>query len=263
MIVTQVGKLIKVFGDCIIGSDLHIPEHDIGCVKEWISEGKRTNIRSLIINGDAWDMIKFSKHGEASEQSWKKLKKVSKEVFKEIFSWFNQVVITMGNHDEWLKFITRKQLSMEDFVELCIEKPPWVELWYTDWDFCILNDNIRVCHSKNYSRRPHQAPELLGKKYRMSCIQAHDHMCAYKSVTKNGKTRYYINMGCALDYDKAEYEMGSSTLYGNWGKGFVVVMDGTPRVITHENMISFKSYKEVVEGTENGYCMIQWERSDR
>ncbi len=263
MQVTQKGKLIKCFGDTVVGSDLHIPEHDPSMVRNWIIEGQRTNIRSLIIDGDAWDMIKFSKHGEASEQSWKKLKSVSKQVFHQLFQWFNQVIICMGNHDEWLKFVTRKQLTMEDFVELCIEKPPWVELYYTDWDFVILNDNIRICHSKNYSRKPHQAPELLGKKYRMSCIQAHDHMAAFKSVTKNGKTRYYINMGCSLDYDKAEYEMGSSTLYGNWGKAFVAVEGGVPRVVTNEKMVSYKHYFEEVDGIQNGYQMIQWERSDR
>jgi len=263
MKVNQQGKLIRCYGDCIVVSDFHIPEHDDSMIEDIIKAGMHYNTKSLIINGDIWDFIKFSKYGEGKNQDWKKLKEISKGIFSRLFEWFNQVVMNMGNHDAWLKYITRQQLTMEDFIELCIDQPPWVELYFTDWDFVILDDSIRICHSKNYSRNAHSVPEALGKKYRMSCAQSHDHMLAYKEVIINNVSKYYINMGCCLDYDKAEYEMGSSSLYGNWAKGFLVVRKGVPEVITKEPMVSERMYSDTVNGIKNGYIMRRWERSDR
>lgn len=263
MDIKKTGELIKCYGDCIIISDLHIPNHDWGMIDKIVGTGMVYGIKSLIVNGDSWDMIKFSKYGDGVEQSWETLKECSKAVYSKLFTWFDTVVINMGNHDEWLKTITKKQLSMKDFIHLCVEEPPWVELHYTDWDYVILNDEFRICHSKNYSKKAHFVPESIGKKYNKSCIQAHDHMLAYKEVITNNNHRYYINMGGCMDFDKAEYEMGTTTLYGQWAQGFVIIKDGKPRIVTNEELTMERSYMDWANDRLNGYTIKRWERSDR
>lgn len=216
----------------LVAGDFHIPFVNKEYLEKLIDTKEEYNVKTLLINGDFFDMenIMFQRHGTAqASETFKQEISYVKRYLKSLSDEFEHIYISSGNHEaSWVKY-THGLSSVSMLYDMC-KKPDNVEI--TEADYMILESDgvpFRVCHPKNFSRIPLSVGRVLASKYSQNIISGHSHTCA-RGTDVSGKWNV-IDNGGMFDSKHLKYIAGSTTTYPAQKNGFSHVIDGEVYVI--------------------------------
>ena len=212
----------------IIGGDFHIPFQDDLLIDQMLSFAQRSQINTLVCNGDFLDCKSFSNFFEVQQKelTFKNELKVAEDIITKLSGVFDKMFFMMGNHECWWLQRLSGQNNLEDLFRLF--KGNLVlgsDIIVTNYDHLTLNDEWYICHPKNFSRLPTAIPRKLADRYNLDIICGHEHRL---SLCKSFNGKYYcIESGGLFDSEKIEY-LQSTTSYPAQVSGYVSINKNIP-----------------------------------
>lgn len=170
-----------------IFSDIHFPladskwlEHGLKCASHWKSE-------VLILNGDVIDANQISRHAGSYKRRKQELEDdmAACEYFLNLVSSaFKEIVWLSGNHCiERLIKVFRGEIGAQRVIKMMGDHD---NLKITSRSYIDLNDNVRICHPRQYSRNRGVLAQKLAQRWQMHIATGHQHHAA-KTFSLDGK----------------------------------------------------------------------------
>jgi len=162
-----------------IMSDIHLPLHS----KEWVFHAIRCfhvlGVRRIILNGDVMDLNQISRHMGSYYRRKSELEDdfASTECFlKLVTSDFDETIWLSGNHCvQRLIQLFRGEASAGRLLKIVGDHP---NLKVTARSFVDVNDNVRICHPRQYSKVRGATPQKLAQRWRKHIAVGHEHHSA-------------------------------------------------------------------------------------
>jgi predicted phosphodiesterase len=217
----------------IILGDAEIPDHDATLFQLAYNLGSQFDIKTLIVNGDFLALDSFSSFARDT---------VHKLAFKEelepaikslsiFLSQFSQIIWITGNHESRLSRKIEGHLNVGDFLTKFSDG-----IQFSEYSYMILTSGgkeIMVGHPSNYSRVPLSVPREMAAVKHMNVICGHTH---HLSLGYDRSGNYFIaESGCCRNPLKTRYKQLKMTTFPSWNPGFIMILNGSPFLITHEN----------------------------
>lgn len=187
-----------------IFSDLHFPlvsapwvEQGLRCASQWESD-------ILILNGDVMDLNEISRHMGHYYRRRKELSDDfdSTEAFlRLVCPMFKEVVWLSGNHCiQRLIQVFRGELGAQRILSMLGQ---YENLRVTSRSFIDVNNNIRVCHPRQYSRVRGALAQRLAQRWQKHIVTGHEHHAA-KGFSPCGKFQA-VAVPCMADTQAQDY----------------------------------------------------------
>ena len=238
-VITDDEGTIRVYGDAVVISDVHIPFHDMAIIQRVAEYGKK--IDTLVINGDTFNFDHLSSFPcKQPDAGWKVEKKTAQDLFIVLCEAFDKIIINEGNHDRRIESGTNYNFDIEDIIDIIVPERHRDKIYLSDKDYCIINDTYRPTHGTEYSRRHGSKAIMYSKLYNLNVIAAHSHMLGRYTIDEHdidSKGNKNINLiaidgGHCCDEKRFKYKTRKSTGHGVWCQGFVVIQDNKDRIIS-------------------------------
>lgn len=212
--------------DVVVIGDLHMPQMSWSMIDSIIQTGRSFDTKSLVINGDIWNLDDFSEFIRKQHGcTWEEEMSISRQVFNKLQEWYDKFYICIGNHDKRISKITKYKMGLKELLILGTEEKGR-KFTYTNRDYIIKEHNLgkfRICHSEEYARGIGFKAKQIGEKYRCNTIMGHSHMLSMTTIWNRNEPKFYIDGGCCCKFDNVEYEAMNTSGYTNWADGFVVL----------------------------------------
>jgi predicted phosphodiesterase len=242
--VNRRGEIQSYLNDFIVIGDLHIPQQDDNVVQMVVEDAKASGISSVIINGDFSNSDVFSEFArKQTNASWEWEKIECRRIMKMFQNTFENIFFILGNHDARLLRKTNYSFKLDDLLRILVDDYNPNQIIATEHDHILVNDNWRVCHPREYSRIAGSKAKQMGEKYGTNTIVGHSHILSHTVIGRDGVSSHYLDGGCALDFDKVEYEVMNTSTFTQWSKGYIKVVNDYPVV---QAVKTFKSRKSTV-----------------
>jgi len=241
--VNRRGEIQAYLDNFIVMGDPHIPQQDDIVLDAIIEDGINCNICNLVINGDFSNSDVFSEFArKQSNASWELEKQECRKIMKKFQNVFENIFFILGNHDARLLRKTNYSFKLDDLLRILVDDYNPNQIIATEYDHILVNDDWLICHPHEYSRIAGSKAKQMGEKYGRNTIVGHSHILSHSIIGNNGNNRHYIDGGCALDFDKVEYEVMNTSTFTQWAKGYVKIINGYPFV---QGFKEFKTNKSV------------------
>lgn len=227
------GELRVPSGRGAVASDWHLPivrESTVRTLIESARKNKATDF--LAIPGDWFNMDVLSDHmPKQSDHDLIDEIIMSRKLMRVLLDIFDQVFVSMGNHDVRLMRSLGYKMRFEHSMMLCFGELPdrlRKNVKFTGRDY-LLHDSPegewRFCHTNQYSRQQLSVPAALADKYRQHVLGAHRHHHA-AGYSPSG---YMIGeLGCLADTERTTYLSRWSNSFPVWQQGFFLLLNGQP-----------------------------------
>lgn len=234
---------------CVV-SDVHVPFHNKDLTQQQLKVGydfKKANPKKfalLVLGGDVIDFSSHYKHGfNESDPSWRRSIQDTGKYLDAFASIYDAIAWVPGNHDIRFGKRLEKLLGHRELVFLTQRHMtegiiPLDYFHYTEYNYCVVNDEWLIIHPFNYSKKPCKVACDLAEVHKKNVIIGHTHHPPEAQTTKSG---LYVGIenGCSLDENKVEYVKNATTFPG-WGNGFTTLTlcdDGKTRYQLHGDLI--------------------------
>lgn len=261
MIITdRKGEFFIESRSTIVGGDIHNPQHSWDMIDQACNEGCKV----FIDNGDFWNLDSMSEfQRKQANADFKTEIACGRMILRRLLDSFQDVILIPGNHGNRINKATGQVMTIKYLVDVVVAEKDKDRVHVTDRDYVYLDDGVRrwrICHGREYSRKPGTKAQLMGEKYNCSVILGHSHILSCKQVFKGMVDHYYIDGGCMLDFNKVEYENMNTSTFTNWANGYVRLVDGNV-VVRADDPIKWIREDTTVNGTgKHGYKQVLWER---
>lgn len=243
--ITAAGRPWSLKGDFIIVGDVHVPYTDYGFASLVGAAARAAGIRRLIIAGDFFNMDSFSRYDQIIQQpTWAQEREAAKSLILQWLDDFDEIYMTMGNHDRRLQKFTAGEFDESDILALIYSNPERVKLNVYGW--CNVESggfNWRVTHPRNYSVGRLSVANNLAQKHQSHIITFHEHHLGITQSRYGGFV--VVNGGCLIDPAKVPYAVLDDTQSPDWVQGFVMLRDGVPTLLGEE---PFTDWRRVLGG---------------
>ncbi len=210
----------------IVCGDWEIPDYDPLTVLLMMAYAAKTNIRTLVINGDffAMDIDYFTawrrEYRRTGELNFKGIHGMGRRILWTAFEWFDNIYMITGNHDARVNKATGGEITWDIMTENTDAKTSQYYYMYAESK----NGPILINHPTNYSKKQLDVPVEIETLEERHChiISSHTHHCAI-GHTKNGMYRV-MEPGCVRRH--ALYKDLKKAKYPRWVNGFGVVKNG-------------------------------------
>lgn len=254
----------RLEGDWLIINDLQLP---FACwetlAKAW-RVARLLNLKKLVINGDLVDFDRISSYDTSSEQySTVDQLKLMSSFLKRCLEWFDEIVVTMGNHDERVIRALKKLKKMsgsDEFqmlIELCGGDPsmsPYEifksfcdhdgKVTLSEYPRCDIEGKYAVVHPAAYSRIAGRTEAHLAGLFRMHVFGAHGHL--FGMMFEPSGTNFGIQPGAATEPNYHRYKNINITTHPDWQKGFAWIKDGKAGFyLNHPDFFNVLDYADV------------------
>ena len=194
---------------------------DYQFASRFLATAEELEIRTLIIAGDFFNMDSLSSfdYKQASANLETELAQAN-EIMAQLCRQFEKVYFLWGNHDARLWKALNYQLTFSQCMKLAfadISQELLAKIHFTNLDHMWVNDNIYVCHPKNYTSVPLSTARKIAAKVQGHVITAHSHHAAM-GYDVSGKF-VCVEAGGLFDMTKTEY-LQRTTTFPNWKQGF-------------------------------------------
>lgn len=262
MIITdRKGELFIESKSTVVGGDIHNPQHSWRMIDQVCEE----KCKLFIDNGDFWNLDSMSEfQRKQTNADYKTEKACGRMILCRLLDSFQDVILIPGNHGNRINRATGQVMTIQDLVDMVVPEKDKDRVHVTDRDYVYLFDGVRrwrICHGREYSRKPGSKAQLMGEKYGCSVILGHSHILSEKQVFCGMDTHYYIDGGCMLDFSKVEYENMNTSTFTNWARGYVRLQDGWVDVRASDPIKWIKSDFEINDSGKHGYTQTLWERT--
>jgi hypothetical protein len=153
----------------------------------------------------------------------------SRKLLEAMLLWYNQIIITSGNHDERFAKATYGEVGHEMFfkdfgerVRLSRQRYMWLK---TSRGYAYL------CHPTNYSEDSAKlAAQIYDKMVApdgskpYALVMAHTHQPQFRK-SKDNKCECYA-LGCIRDVKRTQYVMMSANKFAQWGQSVLLLKNG-------------------------------------
>ena len=209
-----------------IFSDMHMPIHS----KEWLLHGIKcahaVGAEDIILNGDVLDLNEISRHMGSYYRRRKDMgddMDAGEAVLKILCENFRKVYWLSGNHClERLLKLFGGELNAQRLSKLV---GSFDNLKVTSRSFLDINDNVRICHPRQYSRIRGALAQRLAMRWQMHVATGHEHHAAM-SFSTDGKWQA-VSIPCMADTHIQDYVrnelndfpepmQGFAMVFGNW-----------------------------------------------
>lgn len=224
----RMGAPFNLEGDCVIVGDTHAPFTDYDFAMKVAQVGRKhlRKPRKLRIVGDYWDFSNFSAYAAIiTPPTWAQERQAAKDLLKYWLEVFDEIDMTMGNHERRLQKFTMGMFDVSDILSLIYSNPDRVRLSNFGW--CTLQANgikYRLTHPRNYSINQLVVAEQLALKHNTNIISFHEHHLG-KGWDRYGN-HVIINGGCLVDDKKLAYVALDDSKSDQMKRGFVLVKNG-------------------------------------
>jgi hypothetical protein len=220
----------QLSGDWMIVGDVHAPFTDYGFAG-LVGEVARAHLpapRRLLIAGDFFNMDAFSSYAQVIQPpTWAQEREAAKALLLSWLETFDEIRVTLGNHDRRLQKFTAGAFETDDILSLIYSNPDRVRMSVYGW--CEVRSGgyrWRVTHPRNYSVNRLAVANDLAMKYRANLISFHEHHLGI-TVSRYGG-HVIVNGGCLIDPKKVPYAVLDDSKSPDWVQGFVMLRDGVP-----------------------------------
>lgn len=239
--VNKRGEIQAYLDNFIVIGDLHIPQQDDKVIDAVINDGITCQIPNLVINGDFSNSDVFSEFArKQTNASWELEKNECRRVMHKFQCAFENIFFILGNHDARLLRKTNYSFKLDDLLRILVNDYDPNQIIATEYDHILVNDNWLICHPHEYSRIAGSKAKQMGEKYGRNTIVGHSHILSHTINGSNGDCSHYLDGGCALDFDRVEYEVMNTSTFTKWAQGYIKVVNGYPVV---QGFKTFKSHK--------------------
>jgi predicted phosphodiesterase len=226
---------VNLAGDnWMITCDWHVPQTDWALVERMVAVAKKHNVRRMVIAGDFFDQGQFSRYASVIPPTpWS----VERDAAHLIMDWllgnFDEIVITMGNHDRRLIKWADAALDIKDvWGDIVTDRRVHV----TQYGWCTITTSRtrddgrpivwRATHPKNYSQIRGKVGGDIADMYDMSVISGHEH---HTALTKSRSGRHWaMSLGGLYDSAKISYAVLDDGLSTRMAPSFGMLLDGYP-----------------------------------
>lgn len=222
----------RITGDWVICGDVHLPTTNFEFAHALLDTAKYLNIRNLAIVGDLLNMDAFSKYDHiVPPPEFAAEVEPAVRLLAEYSAWFDQMIMTLGNHEHRLFKAVRGNFRSDWFARILnatdgkLHITPYGHLELQSGD-----EKWRLTHPGNYSKNKAKVANLLAQKYQCNIVSFHEHHVA-KTLDDYGRYTI-INGGGLFDFKKMAYVMLVDTTSTVMNNGFVVIQDGTGDLVT-------------------------------
>lgn len=215
---------LKLSGDIITISDVHVPFWHRGLFDKMYGVAKKFKISTLGINGDFLNLDSFShwitgfRGIEATEQEFES----ASYVLLKALEVFDKIYITQGNHEDRLLKILEGQVTARRFFRMLSDQIG-KRIIVSDYPFFDVGENCRVIHPKQYSMAGGKTPAKIADKVGKHIISGHNHHWGIQ-FSLNGKWMG-VDQGMGGDPEMIEYHAMSVTANPEWQNGFTMIKD--------------------------------------
>ena len=220
----------------MVTCDWHVPQTDWSLVQHMVAVAKRHDIKRLVVAGDWFDQGQFSRYpNDLPPVPWAVERDASQLIVDWLLGWFDEIVITMGNHDRHLIRWADAALDIKDLWGEFITSP---KVHISQYGWCTIQtsrtrDNglplvWRATHPKNYSQIRGKVGNDLADLYDASVITGHEHHTAL-GRSKSGR-HWYMSLGGLYDPAKIVYTQLDDGLSTKMAPSFGMLLNGFPYV---------------------------------
>jgi predicted phosphodiesterase len=212
---------LRHYGPCAVTADWHIPLVDYQFASKFLAEADERNVKTLIIAGDFFNMDSLSSfdYKQSSANLETEISQAN-EIMVQLCHQFDKIYFLWGNHDARLWKALNYQLTFSQCMKLAfadISEELLSKIHFTNLDHMWVNDQIYICHPKNYTQVPLATARKLAGKVHAHVITAHSHHAA---MGYDVSGRYIcVEAGGLFDTSKTEY-LQRTTTFPNWRQGF-------------------------------------------
>lgn len=233
----NIGKALELEGDnFMITCDWHVPQTDWRLVERLVIVAEKQKIRRLIIAGDFFDQNQFSRYAAVIPPTpWAFERDTAREIMAYLLEVFDEIIITMGNHDRRLITWADASLDLKDVWGSIIENPRVTisKFGYSTIKTSRMRENglplyWRPTHPKNYAQQRGKVGVDVAEKYDMSVMTAHEHHTAI-TTSKSGR-HWVVNLGGLYDPAKIAYAQLDDNTSPVMSPSFGMLLDGYPYV---------------------------------
>jgi predicted phosphodiesterase len=219
---------LKLMGDRLVISDLHIPYHDNRVLEAAFRTAERLGLRRFLILGDTLDNPQWHKRNAhlGFQRRYQDDVVAAEGVFKALLGVFEGGEVISGNHDRYWEDHMKGHLDPEFVLPRLFGTPDRIA--FTRYEQCELvsgGELFRLCHGANYSAgNPLSVPQKLATKFGCHVVTAHQH---HRAEGRDASGRYQaVTLGCAADPDRLAYLHVSPRTNPAQTQGYAVVKDG-------------------------------------
>jgi len=212
-------------GTVIIGGDAHYwPGEPSTAHRAFVRFIKDLKPRAVIMNGDAFDGARISRHppiGWAQTPTVKQEIEVVQDRLQEIADATPRgcrKLWPLGNHDA--RFETKIASVLPELAEVHgVSLQDHMPLWEPCWS-AFINDSVVVKHRlRSGIHAPHNNAMWAGR----SIVTGHLHSQKVMPITDYNGTRYGVDAGCLADPDAKAFTDYTEDGPKNWRSGFCVL----------------------------------------
>ncbi|NBW19657.1 MAG: hypothetical protein EBR82_67960 [Caulobacteraceae bacterium] len=198
---------LRLSGDYLLLSDLHIPYHDPAFIEKAVRTAQRDGIRKFVIIGDTMDANQFSKRGKqlGIQRSWQDDVIIAEAVYRALLGVFDLGVVLLGNHDAWYESHYRGLIDPAFMFPRVFQTGERITFSrYEQAEVVSGGRAIRLLHGANYSAaNPLGVAQTLCAKFEQTVAMGHQHhACSGRS--RSGKHQAICLGGC-YDVSKMSY----------------------------------------------------------
>lgn len=234
----------KLDGDWLITNDWQLPFFSFETWAKALKVARRLNLKKLLLNGDVVDFDRISSYDTSSEQySTVEQLVLLGNMLDRCLEWFDEVFITMGNHDIRIIRLLKKLKNMANddewgaVVEACggnSKRTPFEifkdfvscdgKVTLSEYPLCEVAEKFVVCHPAAYSRLGGKTERELAGLWRKHVFGAHGHL--FGMMFEPGGFNFGIQPGAMTEGYYHRYKNMSITTHPNWQRGFGWIKDG-------------------------------------
>lgn len=222
-------------GNWMIYGDCQIPLHDPELMERMQQIARKYGIKKGINVGDLTELDAFSPF-PGKGPSWEYEKAMVTGVVKWWVSWFDEVVLLMGNHElrMWKRLCGMGE--EDDIFKILLSEEKSGRVKYSTYPYAIINESWLVAHPQSYSRIPARNSFALASKYMIKLIEKskgpnsqygiigfHGHLGG-QARDVSGRFQVADGMGL-MDPEKIMYKTMRINTYPEWVPGFSMLLN--------------------------------------
>lgn len=235
-----IGQPVELEGDAVICGDVQLPTTDYWFAQLVAAVGKLhlKKPRRLIVAGDLFNLDSFSDYARViGLPSFRNEMTAARALLRDWLAVFDELWIEPGNHERRISRKTGGELLMTELLAMVTGD---ARIRTTNWGHIILRsggETYRVTHGSNYSVNQLYVADQLANKYQQHIIGHHQHHCAMG--WDRWKRHIVIDNGGLFDPAKMVYATIDDNKMPNMKKGFTLVKDGTPYLLSEAPMTNW------------------------
>lgn len=163
----------------LVMSDLHCPLHDPIWTQRAIDAGVHFGCKDVILNGDVMDLNAISKHAGSYWRRGQELEddmRAAEVIIAHLCQKFERIWWISGNHDtDRLVRAFKGEIQAQRLLQMVGKQ---ANLKITVRSYMDVNETIRVCHPRQYSKIRGKMTQDLSQRWQKTIVAGHLHHSA-------------------------------------------------------------------------------------